>query len=462
MASFSVNSSGSPIRICAWNINGIKNKLDNANVYLFVSQFDIVVISETKRTDILVPGFTVKNNVGNISHAHRGGVSVLVKNYLESELHSLDYNTDDQIWFQLKCFPKWIFGGIYIPPSDSPYFQHSSLAELQERCKSDKYVLLIGDLNARLGKTIEFDDTHITYPIENRKDTVQNNNGKSVLDICASCNLRPINNAVVASNNRRQHYSADLTYRKGNKWISQLDLALVSQSQINAVKTFEVNQYYGQKHFPSDHAPITMTFNPNIRADIAKLASESALLGSHNHYKKKIKLSRPGIHPRTINKKRFTETLADISPLNTMDIDEQNIDNIVSNIEETLYTTAKACRSPRDAPTPRDCPMHLTERWHYLTKAGDSKALWGAINWRGEMCDKPQNKDAPSDTEFKEHFEDLLSPASAPPPFTTSSPIHTSQYWTILLPLKKLSTHALMLKRGAHVTQQACHPAYSG
>jgi len=41
--------------------------------------------------------------------------------------------------------------------------------------------------------------------------------------------------------------------------------------------------------------------------------------------------------------------------------------------------------------------------------SGDDKALWTAINWNGSICDKTQNSEKPSDSDFCKRFESLLN-----------------------------------------------------
>ena len=47
-------------------------------------------------------------------------------------------------------------------------------------------------------------------------------------------------------------------------------------------------------------------------------------------------------------------------------------------------------------------------RWKRLLNTNDSKVIWKAINWKGEVS--RHDNVQPSDAEFKSHFEDLLNP----------------------------------------------------
>lgn len=47
-------------------------------------------------------------------------------------------------------------------------------------------------------------------------------------------------------------------------------------------------------------------------------------------------------------------------------------------------------------------------RWNKLPDTNDSKVIWKAINWKGEVSDHDVIQ--PNDAEFKSHFKKLLNP----------------------------------------------------
>ena len=53
-------------------------------------------------------------------------------------------------------------------------------------------------------------------------------------------------------------------------------------------------------------------------------------------------------------------------------------------------------------------PWGNAERWTRLLKDNDHRKIWKSIGWNGDV-DETQ-KEAPSDEEFKIHFEQLLNP----------------------------------------------------
>ena len=99
---------GSKLDICYWNINSVANKLESHIVMSFIVNKDIVILAETKsKADSFVPGFKI---IHSKKTKHRcGGVIVLIKNYLYSQVTHIDISVEDQIWFQLRDIPGIMF-----------------------------------------------------------------------------------------------------------------------------------------------------------------------------------------------------------------------------------------------------------------------------------------------------------------------------------------------------------------
>ena len=136
--------------ITSWNINGVKNKLENKTVETVLSA-DIICLNEIK-TDL---GFSMPGYVTHISksHArHRGGcAAVLLRHKINDLLLFMDNSHDDCIYFRLKCCPAILFICCYIPPMDSPYFCMQSCSQISSLIQAigDDEILLIGDMNCR-------------------------------------------------------------------------------------------------------------------------------------------------------------------------------------------------------------------------------------------------------------------------------------------------------------------------
>ena len=88
--------------------------------------------------------------------------------------------------------------------------------------------------------------------------------------------------------------------------------------------------------------------------------------------------------------------------------------NGATDVSEVLmagYNTIMECarRSTR-RPARQDQTWEGDQpRWKRLLDGGDSKMIWKSINWKGNL--QIENKEMPSDEQFKKHFENLLNPS---------------------------------------------------
>ena len=194
---FSVNGS-KHLCVGSWNIHGARNKINMPLVEKWLCRHDVVFLCETKTNiSLTVPGFNVI--VGRTRSPARGGVVFLIKSYLWDKLVRVDVSEEDQIWLELSFLPGIVFGGCYIPPSDSMYYSDQSFAYMQS--------------NARLGSavmTLPKDDPHLIYrPVDNVKNP--NASGRRLLGLCKDCDLLVVNNLFIGTRhavNRWPHISA--------------------------------------------------------------------------------------------------------------------------------------------------------------------------------------------------------------------------------------------------------------
>ena len=172
---------------------------------------DIVVLSEIHRATVKhAPGF-VPIVANNTSPNHRGGVAVLFKYSIYNEVFNIDKSVSEQLWFRLRSVPGVKFCGAYIAPSESQYFNESSLPELQAKSSGDDLTyVIIGDLNARCGNQVhqlESKRHEVRYtPI----DTVVNSNGREITQICSDNSLLVLNNLNEVESGK--HYRGGLTF----------------------------------------------------------------------------------------------------------------------------------------------------------------------------------------------------------------------------------------------------------
>ena len=142
-----------------------------------LQSYDIIGIQESKTDDVdnvSVQGFRlVLNNRKTLSRYRSGGIALMVKEniYDYIKIDSLQCSKLIQ-WFTISseitlCNEDVHCGIIYVPPISSKYAHDDPFLELQEEllryCPSSKYIVLMGDLNARTGVKEDYCniDSHI-------------------------------------------------------------------------------------------------------------------------------------------------------------------------------------------------------------------------------------------------------------------------------------------------------------
>ena len=173
--------------------------------------FRKLFITEAKSgSAINVPGFKPFISKLGRDHGKRGGVCLLVKNWLKSYINRVDTSLCDQIWISFRIFPNVLFGSFYLPPRDSPYFDEDMIASVHQRIllNEGKRFVLLSDFNCKFGRNISNFDTRIRDKLTDLGVVVSrgaskdpnrtcNANGKDILNLCENCNLYPLNNAVI-------------------------------------------------------------------------------------------------------------------------------------------------------------------------------------------------------------------------------------------------------------------------
>ena len=387
----------------SWNINAVKTKLEKTNVYDMIKEYDLISLNEIKTPlKISCPGY-ISLTSRDMSNPSRGGTCVLIKNQLISQVSGLDLSIPDQVWLQLKYLPGILFGFVYVPPHDSPYFSETSFSAIQEKLKTVSSVnecIIVGDINARLGKKLrelpdDLDINDLSYPTIPDPIQTANTNANIIYSMCCEEKLAIVNNAKI----KNKHFNSKLTYKQGRIWTSELDLCIMSPNLLNSITNFNIIQDFS---LPSDHAPLSITLKQCLCLDT--LLEHATYLGDHavfysrnkrNVCKKPIKYSQVD-PPCFLNKLSLYE-------LPSIDIE---IESVVKNMSETLYDCAA---DSRVSVQPPQTDLSIS-RWDRLLDGNSDKQVWAAINWRGLVNDiNPLESIGPSDEQFKEFFDQALN-----------------------------------------------------
>ena len=246
------------IRIGSWNVNGLRNKLNDPDFIDMLKEFDICFLQETwMNTDIQIDSFCSFNLYATRIHSKgrcSGGMVALVKQNIRKKVKFVG-KKEYGIWLKVNKDiindEKHLYiGGVYIPPSNSKYAPTKPFESL-ERDVSDLQatgsILVLGDLNARTGGLHDFllnyeGDSKMGLnfqPIEMEPDKRFNTDlftnmyGKKLTQLCIKSNLLICNGRVEGDLPGRH------TCFKPNG-ASVVDYGVVSAESINQVTYFQV------------------------------------------------------------------------------------------------------------------------------------------------------------------------------------------------------------------------------
>ena len=144
---------------------------------------------------------------------------------------------EGMIWLELSMCLGVKLGGVYIPPADSLYFDMSLFGLLQAQCADSEKCIIFGDFNARVGiPRIKVGEVNMEY--YNVKDMSVNSHGRVIQNICNE------NEMVIANHLKYDNavFGGDLSYRSGDRWMSELDLCMLKVGCIPLIKNVSVNQ----------------------------------------------------------------------------------------------------------------------------------------------------------------------------------------------------------------------------
>ena len=407
---FSV-SGPSNMRFGYWNIHGVRNKLENKLVMSWIIKHDVIFLGEVKTSiQFTVPGYTVIRKT-NASNMHRGGVVLLVKNYVYKLIRNVTCD-EDQIWIQLAHMHNIQIGGCYIPPQDSQYYTDVHFAKIQEKCMDGDYsTLMLGDFNSRCGGNVYRLQSNMPedmfYDANLPDQGKPNSNGEKLLQLCRDTDCVILNNL----HNGQVYYKGCKTFRRKENWVSELDLCVLSSSIVDSI----MDTYFDQNlNLPSDHAPISVLVNTTY-FDSPVMLSERLLhgaseLGSHATLHRDSttqQLCKHGVKFRDVDPNKFSEMM---TTANLPEIEDPcQIGEVISEITNVLYDCTQASKNRQ---IDKSCNNKQSDRWKRILDIGDDKMLWRAINWKGQYMANDLSDETPSDIEFKQHFEKLLNPDS--------------------------------------------------
>ena len=166
-------------------------------------------------------------------------------------------------------------------------------------------------------------------------------------------------------------------------------------------------------NIPSDHAPITVTLG-NFNQLPSEILTRSKSLGYIDRGSESESICRPGVPSCSINLSLLHENIPSVESIWQCDDFTRDIDTLCDKITEELYNASKQAKlfsnTRNNNGVSRLCDSHT--RWSKIMDIKDPKLLWQSIDWSGSF-DLPNDvQDHPSDRQFCEHYEQLLSKTS--------------------------------------------------
>ena len=340
-----------------------------------------------------LPGYTLYPNI-NRNQWRRGGIICMVKYHLARFIQAIDLTYRNQIWFTLSCFPGIQFGGVYIYPNGSPFYEDLNL---HAKLVSNSSSIVSGDINARFWRDVVIHDANdipITYV--NKPDNGENVYGNRLISICQSSNVAIENNSAY----KGRITESPMTYRQGSIWTSELDLVIITPSLMSNIENLQVDTDVKG----SDHAPITISLNmKDIRTyTVSDLLERSQCLGMVAHDHEHISIPK-SLNHHQICTATLSNLLAEITPP-VIPFECIDVTATIKKSEEYIMQTAIKCKKPRKQQVVRDDVSF----WERLLLLNESKSVWQAIDWKGKY-NSQQPSSIPSDQAFKQHFESPLN-----------------------------------------------------
>ena len=263
-----------------WNINGLQFKIFDTDFLHFVSSFDFVCLVETFvqsiREDVF-PDFTVFCQPATKLTARgrpSGGVVCLIKNHLMPFVRQLEVKVGNFLLFDVN---KQLFGTdknvlfvcAYLPPEGSnyyPFMNESDGVSMLENClvdsalgNNDYYILITGDLNSRttnISQSISIDNNYSlqsSHPASigrQSQDSVLNQYGKLLLNMCTALNLCILNGVCYGDHEGRYTYVSDF----GS---SVIDYFLLSSDLYASI--FDSCRLTIKERIDSSHLPLVLS-----------------------------------------------------------------------------------------------------------------------------------------------------------------------------------------------------------
>ena len=263
------------IRLGAWNLNGMFEKLSLNGVCEYINTFDIACLSETFTYSSFDFGIKFSDYIAihhpakkfNIRGRPSGGLVVLVRKSLERYVTIIDTKISHVICVKiareyLNTARDILYVGTYVHPAGSVFYteeDHECTLEAVEQFLLDELeegeelsYILAGDLNARVGdwelkvgNVEEEDEEEGDEEVLERvaQDGIVNDNGQKLVQICTAFNATPLNGL------KRRGFDGNYTFI-GRRGSSTIDHYVCSVELLDKVISYKTGDRVESQHMP--------------------------------------------------------------------------------------------------------------------------------------------------------------------------------------------------------------------
>ena len=165
-------------------MNGLKNRINYPEFIDFVSNLDILCLSETHLDDTDIVDIVdiadysfISTNRSQAYKRKSGGIGVYVKDTLSPFIDFLPNESEYILWISINkaltnLDEDLIVGAFYVPPESSRFFSQDLFTDLENeissKCNEFKYIYFAGDTNCRVGTMPDFvlPDSHLNELFE--------------------------------------------------------------------------------------------------------------------------------------------------------------------------------------------------------------------------------------------------------------------------------------------------------
>ena len=431
-----------------WNVNG-RWRLANKD---FLECTDVLFISECHCSIQIMPeidGFKIVGEEDVPLVSKHGGNVVYIRNDLYEHLLTLRFSKVS-ISFNFTFAPNVVFMGIYIYPIDSVNYNDGDFAllskEIEFWLERGFTPFIAGDFNSRIGDISSFSRNCLRWRYRKNIDSILNQHGKALLNICDIHQIQPINDCKYYNT----QFDGSYTYCKGDKR-SQIDFVLTNCKGRQLISEFKIVQ---TGWHTSDHLPLQLKVNVRLYMNASMLWKRSCELKPYLPSQQPLIRS----HRFKFDEEKVLNELTRCSDLlENVCRDTSDPDVIIDEIESVLIPIVRAGKLKRQQSTQismlnviaiahrkcdakfqkyKDCVFGKVSKedlivaqseyqdsrkqlnqiiskeheneYACILESKDDSILWKRINWSGKLNHK--NSKHPDISELAEHFEMLYQP----------------------------------------------------